>query len=83
MVKIDFSSNDFLGFSDNEDILVDTGILLAYLNNYDAWSHVVTDLFNNHILSEDSDKTLFLYINPCVLNEIMNLTDKNKSIESR
>lgn len=81
MVKIDFSSNDFLGFSDNEDILVDTGILLAYLNNYDAWSHVVTDLFNNHILSEDSDKTLFLYINPCVLNEIMNLTDKNKSIE--
>lgn len=81
MKKIDFSSNDFMGFSDGEDILVDTGILLAYLNNYDAWSDVVTELFDKHILSEDTDKVLFLYINPCVLNEIMNLTGKNKTIE--
>lgn len=81
MKKIDFSSNDFMGFSDGEDILVDTGILLAYLNSYDAWSDVVTELFDKHILSEDTDKVLFLYINPCVLNEIMNLTGKNKTIE--
>lgn len=80
MVKIDFSSENFVGFEDGEDILVDTGVLLAYLNNYDAWSKVVTDLFNNYILQ--SNKTLFLYINPCILNEIMNLTDKNKSIQS-
>ena len=78
MEKIDFSSSDFAGFSNGEDILVDTGILLAYLNSYDAWSTVVTELFNKHILTED--KTLFLYINPCVLNEIMNLTGKNKTI---
>lgn len=81
MEKIDFSAGDFAGFSDGEDILVDTGILLAYLNSYDAWSKVVTELFNNHILVEDSDKALFLYINPCVLNEIMNLTGKHKTIE--
>lgn len=80
MEKIDFSSDDFVGFSDGEDILVDTGILLAYLNSYDAWSEVVTELFDKHILAEGLDKTLFLYINPCVLNEIMNLTGKNKTI---
>lgn len=80
MEKIDFSNEDFRGFSDMEDILVDTGVLLAYLNNYDSWSSVVTKLFNNHILQEDSDKRLFLYINPCVLNEIMHLTSNNQSI---
>jgi len=81
MENIDFSSDDFVGFSDGEDILVDTGILLAYLNSYDAWSEVVTELFNKHILAEDLDKTLFLYINPCVLNEIMYLTGENRTIQ--
>lgn len=81
MKRIDFSADDFAGFSDNEDILVDIGVLLAYLNNYDAWSEVVTELFNQYILAEDSDKTLFLYINPCVLNEIMYLTGDNRSIK--
>ena len=61
MEKIDFSADDFYGFSDGEDILVDTGIILAYLNSYDAWSEVVTELFDKHILAEDMDKTLFLY----------------------
>ena len=50
MEKIDFSSNDFEGFSDGEDILVDTGVLLAYLNDYDSWSNIVKELFNTHIL---------------------------------
>ncbi len=80
MEKIDFSSNDFAGFSDGEDILVDTGVLLAYLNDYDSWSNVVKELFNTHILQEDADKVLFLYINPCVLNEIMHLTNSNQCI---
>ncbi len=80
MEKIDFSNPTFDGFSDGEDILVDAGVLLAYLNNYDAWSNVVNELFNKHILQESSDKTLFLYINPCVLNEIMHLTRNNQSI---
>lgn len=82
MEKIDFSASDFTGFSDGEDILVDTGILLAYLNSFDAWSKVVTELFDKHILAEDLDKTLFLYINPCILNEIMHLTGNNQSIVS-
>lgn len=82
MKKIDFTSTSFKGFADNEDILIDTGILLAYLNNYDAWNKVVCKLFDKHILSEDCQQTLFLYINPCILNEIMNLTDKNKSLKN-
>lgn len=81
MEKIDFSASDFGGFSDGEDILVDTCILLAYLNSYDSWCEVVTELFDKHILSEDLDKTLFLYINPCVLNEIMYLTGENRTIQ--
>jgi predicted nucleic acid-binding protein len=80
MEKIDFSSEEFVGFSDGEDVLVDTGILLAYLNRYDSWNNVVKELFDKHILPEDSDKTLFLYINPCVLNEVMHLTNINKCI---
>lgn len=36
MVKIDFSDKAFVGFINEEDILVDTGVLLAYLNDYDA-----------------------------------------------
>lgn len=59
MEKLDFSAEGFPGFSDGEDILVDTGVLLAYLNSYDAWSQVVTALFDEHILAEHSDKTLF------------------------
>lgn len=81
MEKIDFSASDFVGFSDDEDILVDTCILLAYLNSYDSWSAVVTELFNKHILAENSSKTLFLYINPCVLNEIMYLIGENRTIK--
>lgn len=82
MVKIDFSDKEFVGFVNEVDILVDTGVLLAYLNDYDAWSTVVKELFNNHILSNSNGNTLFLYINPCILNEIMNLTSKNQSILS-
>ena len=53
--------------------------MLGY--NYDAWSKVVTELFDKYILSEDTGNTLFLYINPCVLNEVMNLTGKHKTIK--
>lgn len=82
MDKIDFSADDFAGFSDGEDILVDTCILLAYLNKYDSWSKAVTELFDTYILTEESEKTLFLYINPCVLNEIMFLTGENRTIKN-
>ena len=82
MEKIDFSSNEFTGFSNGEDILIDTGVLLAYLNSYDSWSEVVHSLFEKYIFADDSETILFLYINPCILNEIMNLTAKNKVIEN-
>lgn len=82
MEKINFSSTSFKGFSPNEDILVDTGVLLAYVNEYDSWSTVVTELFNKYILNEETDDVVFLYINPCILNEVMHLTSERKSISS-
>lgn len=78
MEKIDFNNDGFIGFTDGEDILVDTGILLAFLSSYDTWHKTVSELFNNHILN--NKKVLFLYINPCVLNEVVHLTNIRKCI---
>lgn len=78
MEIVDFNNN-FSGFQDGEDILLDTGILLAYLNKYDCWSTTVTKLFNENILNNDNE--LYLYINVAILNEITNLIGKNKPIE--
>ncbi|MBO8171498.1 MAG: hypothetical protein H0Z33_06395 [Bacillaceae bacterium] len=70
MNLINFSDN-FTGFHEGEDILVDTGILLAYFNEYDAYYSTVKDLFDNHIYG--TDRTLFLYVNPTIVNEITHL----------
>ena len=80
MVKIDFNDKSFKGFEEEEDILVDTGVLLAYLNKYDTWYNTVSELFQNHILNDDS--AVFLYINPCILNEFAHLTGQHKSIKN-
>ena len=76
MVKIDFNDESFKGFSVEEDILVDTGIILAYLSKYDTWHKTVNELFTNHIFN--NDKAVFLYINPCILNEVMHITTVTK-----
>ena len=76
MIKIDFNNN-FKGFIDKEDILIDTGVLFALLNEHDAWYKTVNELFDNFIFN-NSDDVLFLYINPCIQNEITNLLDSNK-----
>lgn len=78
MRKIDFN-DDFTGFEDKEDILVDTGILLALLNEYDTWNSTVKNLFDNHVFNNDN--VLFLYINPCIQNELTNLISNGKPIE--
>jgi predicted nucleic acid-binding protein len=78
MKPINFNGN-FSGFENGEDILLDTGILLAYLNKYDPWSTTVNKLFENHVLNNDNE--LYLYINVAILNEITNLIGKNKPIE--
>jgi predicted nucleic acid-binding protein len=71
MKIIDFNHPDFQGFAEDEDILVDTGIWLAFYNPYDAYHSTVKQLFNNHVLH--NDKNLFLYINPTIVNEITHL----------
>jgi len=78
MKKIDFNNN-FMGFKKGEDILVDTGVLFALLNKYDAWHKTVNDLFNNFVFNNDD--VLFLYINPCIQNELTNLIDSSKLIK--
>ncbi len=78
MKIINFNDN-FSGFENGEDILLDTGVLLAYLNKYDAWYSTVTELFTEYILNIENE--LYLYINVAILNEITNLIGTNKPIE--
>ena len=49
----DFNRPDFQGFVEGEDILVDTGVLLAFYNPYDAYYSTVNQLFDKHILHND------------------------------
>jgi predicted nucleic acid-binding protein len=75
MQKIDFNSPSFRGFESQEDILMDTGIIIAFLNEYDSWHKTVDGLFTNHVFNEN-DNTLFLYVNPAIVNEVTFLLDK-------
>lgn len=61
----------FKGFEEGEDILVDTGILFAYYNRYDAYYDAVKNLFRNYIFHDSAN--LFLYVNPTIVNEISHL----------
>ena len=70
MNLIDFADN-FHGFEEGEDILIDTGILFAYYNEYDAYYDVVNHLFQNHVFHDTA--SLFLYVNPTIVNEISHL----------
>lgn len=80
MQKINFNETSFSGFANGEDILLDTGIILAYLSTHDTWHSTVKNLFNNHIFNNNN--AIFLYINPCVLNEVIHLTSNQKSIST-
>lgn len=68
---IDFNHPEFQGFSEGEDILIDTGVWLAFYNQYDAYHSTVKRLFDKHVLH--NEKNLFLYINPTIVNEITHL----------
>lgn len=73
MTTIDFNRN-FEGFLDNEDILLDTGIILALLNDYDAWHTTIENLFNNYIFNTAVD--ISLYVHPGIINEVTHLSGK-------
>jgi predicted nucleic acid-binding protein len=78
MEKIDFNDN-FAGFIKGEDILVDTGVLFAYLNRYDSWYLTVSNLFTSHVFGKND--SVLLYINPCIQTEFTSLLDSNKLFE--
>lgn len=71
MNLIDFNK-EFSGFEHNEDILIDTNILFALLNEFDTWHITVQNLFNNYIFNEDSN--VALYIHSGMINEVMYLS---------
>lgn len=66
--------NKFSGFEKSEDIFVDTGVLLAFLNEYDAWHLTVNKLFNNHIVNNPNE--IHLYTHSGIINEVTHLADK-------
>lgn len=50
---------------------MDTGILLAYFNEYDAYYSAVKELFDHYIYGTNT--SVFLYVNPTTVNEITHL----------
>lgn len=74
MQLINFNLEEFEGFEENEEILLDTGIILAYLNKYDAWHTTIKNLFENHIFN--NEKVMFLFVNPCMVNEVAFLSER-------
>ncbi|MFF5400933.1 hypothetical protein ACFY5J_27025 [Peribacillus butanolivorans] len=74
MEKIDFNSGGFTGFSNGEDLLLDTGIVLAYLNSYDSWHNTVKNFFDTEITGKDL--SLYLYVTQNIVNEITHLVGK-------
>ncbi|MDF9663779.1 hypothetical protein [Bacillus wiedmannii] len=77
MIKTDFNDSTFSGFEGGERILVDTGVILALANEYDAWHNTVRNLFEKYILDDELDeKPLFLFVNPTILNEITFLSGR-------
>ncbi|MFZ3372249.1 MAG: hypothetical protein WA131_04390 [Desulfitobacteriaceae bacterium] len=71
MRRVNFN-NQFLGFEEDEDILLDTNIIYAFLNPYDSWHSTVKNLFNNHIFP--SNVKLYLYTHSSIVNEVTYLS---------
>lgn len=74
MKRVNFNKQDeFLGFEENEDILLDTNIIYALLNKYDAWHTTIRNLFDNFIFISNNVK-LYLYTHSGIVNEVTYLT---------
>lgn len=78
MELVDFNAN-FAGFPNEEDILVDSGVLFALLNSYDSWHQTISNLFDVHVYNNPN--TLFLYINPCIQTEVTHLSTVEKLVD--
>lgn len=71
MKSVNFNDH-FLGFEEDEDILLDTNIIYAFLNPFDAWHTTIKNLFNSHILT--SNVKLYLYTHSSIVNEVTYLS---------
>ncbi|MCD8510412.1 MAG: hypothetical protein LRY73_11480 [Bacillus sp. (in: Bacteria)] len=74
MKIINFNDHLFTGFENEESILIDTGVVYAYYNYYDAYHHTVRNLFDTHVFGNED--VLFLFVTPTIINEIVNLAQK-------
>ncbi|OXS56954.1 hypothetical protein B1A99_19050 [Cohnella sp. CIP 111063] len=74
MKIVDFNAPEFSGFEPEESILIDTGVLYAYFNPFDAYHTTVKNLFDTYVFSNED--VLFLFVNPTIVNEIVNLAQR-------
>ena len=72
MEIVDFN-RDFISFLDNEDIFLDTGVLLGLLNPFDSWHSTVKSFFDNYVFENDN---LILYVHSAIVNELTHLAYK-------
>lgn len=47
-------------------ILIDTGVLYAYFNPFDAYHDTVKNLFDTYVFNDEN--VLFLFVNPTIVN---------------
>lgn len=73
MQRINFNRN-FLGFKTNEDIFLDTCIVLALLNKYDSWYPTVQNLFSTHVIQSANEPTF--YVHSGIITEVTKIADK-------
>lgn len=74
MKIVDFNAPGFNGFEPEESILIDTGVLYAYFNSFDAYHATVKNLFDTYVFNNEN--VLFLFVNPTIVNEIVNLAQR-------
>lgn len=74
MKIVDFNASGFCGFEPEESILIDTGVLYAYFNPFDAYHATVKNLFDTYVFNNED--VLFLFVNPTIINEIVNLAQR-------
>ncbi|GEM_PF-1900386 len=74
MKIVDFNAPGFNGFEPEESILIDTGVLYAYFNSFDAYHATVKNLFDTYVFN--TEDVIFLFVNPTIVNEIVNLAQR-------
>lgn len=63
------------------DLLVDTGILVAWFDKKDCWHDAVSDFFNRYVIEAEFAPTF--YVTPDIINEYLHRSFKNYQTRSK